>query len=84
MTTTVDWQSRLVDFLVEGGIPGYKWSDIMAKFDAYATAPMLEAELNFLAADDKVQKFKVPAMGRRGGRGYTVWRATTRIMEHMS
>jgi hypothetical protein len=84
MTTTVDWQSRLVDFLIEGGIPGYKWSDITAKFDAYATASMLAAELTFLAADDKVQKFKIPAMGRRGGRSYTVWRATTKIMEHAS
>jgi hypothetical protein len=81
---TRDWQSALVDYLIEGGLLGYKWSDITAKFDAYATASMIEAELTFLAADDKAQKFKIPAMGRRGGRSYTVWRATTRIMEHMS
>jgi len=67
--------------MVAGGLLGRKWSEILAEFDGFAKATTIETELEFLAADDCVQKFIVPPMGRRGGRSYTVWRATTKIME---
>jgi len=77
----MDWQSKLIEFLIEGGVIGRKQAQIVTKFDAFATAKRLEQELEFLAADDRVQKFNIPASGRRGGRRFTVWRATTKILE---
>lgn len=76
-----DWRSGLVEFMIEGGVVGHKQAAIVTRFDNFATAKQLEQELTFLAADDRIQKFNIPATGRRGGRGYTVWRATTKIME---
>jgi hypothetical protein len=76
-----DWQSGLVEFLIDGGVIGRKQAQIVSRFDGYATAKRLEQELEFLAADDRVQKFNIPAVGRRGGRRFTVWRATTKILE---
>lgn len=76
-----DWQSDLIEYMIDGGVHGRKQAHIVARFDAFANSKRLEQELEFLAADDRVQKFNIPATGRRGGRRYVVWRATTKIME---
>jgi hypothetical protein len=76
-----DWQSNLIEFLIEGGVIGRKQAQIITRFDSFASAKRLEQELEFLAADDRVQKFNIPAMGRRGGRRCVIWRATTKILE---
>lgn len=80
----MDWQSALIEFMIEGGVHGHKQARIVSRFDSFANAKRLEQELEFLAADDRVQKFNIPATGRRGGRRYVVWRATTKIMEVMT
>jgi hypothetical protein len=79
-----DWQDQLIEYMIDGGLIGRKQSDILAKFDTVANAERINAELTFLAAEDKVQKYVVPPISRRGGRSYIVWRATTKIMEHVS
>lgn len=81
MRSAKDWQSDLVKFMIEGGLLGHKQSKIVSKFDTHVTAAQLENELEFLAADDCVQKFNIPSAGRRGGRRCVVWRATNKILE---
>jgi hypothetical protein len=76
-----DWRESLKDFLAAGGLLGYKQSVLTARFDDYCSSEQLEAELLFLAATDRAQKFVVPKEGRRGGKSYTIWRATNKIHE---
>jgi len=76
-----DWQSNLIEFMIDGGVIGHNQAKIVSKFDGFASAKRLEQELEYLAADDRVQKFNIPAMGRKGGRRCVIWRATTKILE---
>jgi hypothetical protein len=77
----IDWREDLIDFMIEGGLIGRKQSEIIIRFDHVATIAQIVAELEFHAAEDKIQKFVMHPTGRKGGRSYIIWRATTKIME---
>lgn len=71
-----DWRDDLVHFLITGGTVGRKQTEILARFQSRVKAAQLKGELEALWAEDKVQKFIVK---ETQGRGYTLWRATTKI-----
>lgn len=76
--TTVDWQLRVVNYLIDGGTTGRKQSDVQNWVTVYVRAAELVEYLNILWMEGKVQRFQVPHAQGTG----TVWRATTKILEN--
>lgn len=75
-----DWRDSLREFLINGGTDGRSQSEVVAKFNGYASAESLTNELEALHLDDKVQRFDV--MSETGkGRPKLVWRATNKMLE---
>lgn len=72
-----EWRDDLVHYLVTAGTVGRKKSEILSHFKNRVKAVQVNAELEALHVEDKVQKFTIPG----GGRGLTIWRATTKMLE---
>lgn len=77
---STDWREDLVHYLVTAGTVGRRQSEVTAKFQGRVLAATVEAELQALEAEEKVQHFVVPAAGR-GARMAVLWRATTKMVE---
>lgn len=75
----VDWQYRMHQFLIGGGVNGRPQTEIVKHLINHVKAAEINAELAALLSMDKVQKFELPCMGK--GRPTTVWRATVKLLE---
>jgi len=76
-----DWRDVLHDYLIKAGTSGRKQSEIVVRFQGKVDGASIRSELEALHLADKVQKFEIPTPAR-GGRSATVWRATTKLVEH--
>jgi hypothetical protein len=76
----IEWRERLYVFLTSAGTVGRKWSEILHHMERQVQADEIEMELEALWAENKVQRFQVPTVGRKG-RTATVWRATTKMLD---
>lgn len=74
-----DWQGQIVRMLINAGTIGCKQSDVQKRVSRYVEATQVNAYLNTLRMERKVQMFKVAIVN---GTPATVWRATTRIVEN--
>ena len=78
---SINWEIELLEYLIQGSTVGRKWTDIVKRFNHYATSEMLEQTLDDLHLTDKVQKFRVRQARNGKGRPVTVWRATTKALD---
>lgn len=78
---TQDWREELIHFLISAGLAGRPQQEVTKRFRLVADAATLENELEALQNAGKVQKFKVERENSRQGRPFTIWRATTKILE---
>lgn len=83
MTTRADeWREDLVRLLVASGTVGLKQSEVTTRLHHKVEAEYVVNELKALWAQEKVQRFTIPAKGKQGREG-TIWRATVKIKEDL-
>jgi hypothetical protein len=72
-----DLLSRLTRYLITGGINGRSQAHITGRFRHAAKSDELQRELEFLQAQEKVERFVIPTTKRNK----IVWRATDKILK---
>lgn len=75
--TNFDWQWTLRQYLINSGLSGRKFTEIIKRLQNHAKTEEIKNELEMLLSLDKVQKFNVSPTGRPSFR----WRATTKILD---
>lgn len=69
----MDWQARLVEFLINGGTVGRRQSELISRVSTKVDDREVLSFLNSLMSEGKVQKFILPG-------AVIQWRATRSIL----
>lgn len=74
------WDEQVILFLVNGGTLGRTQREIMLRYKGTIDSVALNAFLEALREEGKLDRFRVPHPSGKGN-PRTVWRATTKILE---